>query len=223
LVAKANSTGGRIQNFGLSAQRHGTLATLMRYLDSRLHRLLGHELCRVELSSIDLSNIPDSDLYETRAIDSEEFQAMLCSELEENRNDKAFARGDMCVASMINGEVVGFTFYTRQPTEVNDAIVFRLPESFTYSYGSMTAPSHRGRKLERIRWKAAQMERIANGSDTPIVAYVNVMNLESRAAQRRSANTELLGYTGYWRIAGRWFCFRSPGCRRMGVGFWHQP
>ena len=47
----------------------------------------------------------------------------------------------------------------------------------------MTAPSHRGKKLEGSRWKAGQIEGITRtGSDTPRIFYVNAMNLESRAA-----------------------------------------
>ena len=220
MASQMRRLGGRLRNFRLSARRHGTLSTLLRYMDSQLHRLLKHEVCRVELSSTDHSNLPNSDGYETRSIQSEEFRVRLCPELAGSSNDKAFARGDICIASLKDAEVVGFTFYTRQPTDVNDAVIFRFPENFTYSYGSMTALSHRGHKLESNRWKVAQIERIANGSETPIVAYINVFNLESRAAHRRSSINELVGYTGYWQLAGRWFCFRSPGCRRNNVGFW---
>jgi hypothetical protein len=214
--------GDRMHSFRLSARRHGTLSTLIRFLDSQLHRLLRHEICRVELSVIDYSDFPLTDGYETRPIEREEFRAKLCPELKEDTSERAFAREDLCIASLKNDEVVGFTFYTNQPTDVNEAVLFRFPETFTYSYGSMTAPSHRGNRLESNRWKMAQTERLARGADTPIVFYVNTMNLESRAANRRAATNELLGYTGYWRLAGRWFCWRSPGCHRKAVGFWPQ-
>jgi hypothetical protein len=195
--------------------------TVLRYLSDLLQRVFKHEICRIESSSDDFSSLPEPEGYETRAIDSDEFRRSMSPELIGSEFPDAFTRGDMCIASLKDGEVVGYTFFTNQLTSVNDEIVFRFPETFLYNYGSMTAQSHRGKKLEGGRWKVGQIEQISRtGSDTPRIFYVNVMNLESRAAGRGYTNNRLLGYSAYGRIAGRWFCFRSPDCRQIGAGFW---
>ena len=99
--------------------------------------------------------------------------------------------------------------------------VFCFPRQFVYSYASMTAPSHRGNKLERERWKAGRAARkVALGADIPSIWYINVTNLESRAAHEHAGPTwRFHGYTGYVELFGSCYVFSSRRCRRIGVGF----
>ncbi|MGI9325450.1 MAG: hypothetical protein ACR2PZ_09550, partial [Pseudomonadales bacterium] len=78
-----------------------------------------------------------------------------------------------------------------------------------------------GKRLARERWKVGRATRRASsGIDSPRVWYINAINLESRAAGRRSGGTSVLqGYTGYIRLFRRWFTYRSPAARQFGAGF----
>jgi hypothetical protein len=208
----------RLDNFKASARRHGILWTILRYTDSFLRRYFTYEVCQVETNAEDYRDREDVEGFKIRSVSDREFRDCLCEELEEADYQWAFDRGDFCIASLRDDRIVGFTFYTRQPTVVRPGLVFSFPETCIYAYGSSTAPSQRGNKLESARWKAAQTEVIRRtGHDLPRIFYFNVMNLESRAANRRSGTNKRIGYTGYLR-AGRWLCFRSFGCHRAGAG-----
>jgi len=211
----------KLANFRQSAARVGFWRTLVRYLDARLRRLVPYELCRVESNYDEAYGWPVTSGYETRRVESDEFHGSLCPELAGEDFRWAFARGDVCIASFQGGSIVGHSLYTRHPTRVNDGVVFEFPSTFVYGFESRTAPSHRGRKLESSRWQVSQrvMEEL-EGNNVPRIFYIDVLNFESLAANRRpGVNNRLVGYSGYARVLGRWLAFRSSGCRRMGAGF----
>lgn len=214
----------KLANFRQSVARVGLWHTLVRYADARLRRLVPYELCRVESNYDEAYNWPVAAGYETRRVESGEFHDSLCPELAGEDFHWAFARGDVCIASFHDGSIVGHSLYTRLPTQVNDGVVFEFPSSFVYGFESRTAPSHRGRKLESSRWQVSQrvMEEL-EGHNVPRIFYIDVLNFESLAANRRpGVNNRLVGYSGYARVLGRWRTFRSPGCRRVGTGFRQQ-
>ena len=210
-----------MSRFTQSIDRHGLWPTIVRSLFNGVRRFIDYEICSINCNSGDPYDWPYAADYETRIIEGEEFNQSLCAELDHTDYDYAFDRADLCVGSIRDAAVVGYTFYSQHPTRVRDGIDFVYPSSFIYSFASMTAPSHRGRKLERSRWKAAREERMQRtGEDTPIIWYNNVVNLEILAANAGSGDrTQLLGYTGYAKFFGRWFCFRSSGAVRLGAGF----
>ena len=175
----------------------------------------------VESSSGQPYDWPSPPDYETRAVNGGEFHASLSEGLQGTDYRWAFARGDLCIATLLDGKVVGYNFTTRHPTRVHDGLEFYFDDRFAYSFASFTDPAHRGRKLERERWKVARDEMTArNGSEVPSIWYINVTNLESLAANRHSGVENVLhGYAGFIRLFGRWFTLASPGCRRAAAGF----
>ncbi|NKB98069.1 MAG: hypothetical protein GKR90_06170 [Pseudomonadales bacterium] len=201
--------------------RQGILPTLLRYFDRLVYKLFRQELCRVETSEADFSEIVLREDYETRSITSQDFHESLCSELMEADYREAFCRGDVCIASLRGRKVVGYTFYTNKPTPVNEAVSFMFNQDYLYNYASATATEHRGNKLEAQRWKVGQMEQVkVAGVDSPRIFYKNVVNFESRATGRGYENG-FLGYALIFRIANRWFCWNSPGCVRAETGFFN--
>lgn len=162
---------------------------------------------------------PDVEHYETRVVTLEEFREKLSPELDMPDADWPFQRGDDCAASLCNGQIVGYSYYTYQDTIVRPELVFLVPVGYVYGFKSFTAPSHRGRKLEPNRWKAARAERNqTTGQDPRTIFYINVTNLESLAANKIS-DSSTLGYAAYANLFGYLLVFNSPGCKRHKTGF----
>jgi len=204
-----------------SVERFGLIRTLVREADSRLRRVLPHELCRVEFNVDEPYGWESVPGYESRVVDCLTFHQHLCAELAGVDYRWSFDRGDFCIATFHGDEIVGHTFYSRHPTVVRDDLAFEFPSTFVYAFASRTAPSQRGKKLESDRWKASQQViRELTGENAPRIFYIDVLNYESLAAnQRPGVNNRHVGYAGYVRLFGRWLCFRSPGCRLGGAGF----
>lgn len=211
----------RLDRFRQSVTRIGLWRTLVRHADARLRRLVPYEVCRVETNYDEGYAWNIASGYQSRSVDDEQFHRALCPELADTDYRWAFARGDLCIASFHGSSIVGHSFYTRQPTAVNDGVEFAFPPQFVYGFASRTAPSHRGQRLEGSRWQVSQQEmQRLEGHNVPRIFYIDVFNFESLAANRRpGVNNRLAGYTGCIRVLGRWHTFSSPGCRRLGAGF----
>ena len=205
-----------------SVERHGVLSTWNRYIYGRLRRFLDFEWCRVGSTKDGAydSSIGPAD-YETRRVSREEFNNMLCDELKGVDYDWAFEREDLCVASIQDGKIVGYTFSTVLPTRVRDGLVFKFPGGYSYGFASRTADSHRGNRLDRERYKVRDAEqRRLHGYGVPTVWYVNTMNLEALAVVKQSGSeTPFHGYVGYIKCFGRWFTLSSPGSKKFGTCF----
>lgn len=207
--------------FRETVSRHGLRRAVLRSGHNELQRVLPSSLCRIESPPADPYVWPAPENYETRSINTDEFHTGLCEEFKGKDFRWLFARGDVCVASIYSGEVVGYDFYATQATPVREGLVFVPPEGFWYAYTSRTASSHRGSRLARHRWRVArELRGRLSGSDTSLIWWVDVLNLESRAANRSTGTTSVLrGYAGFARVRARWICFASPGCKRLGARF----
>lgn len=211
--------GTRPENLKQSISRHGYLKTASRYVYRRLRRFIDFEICVVQTSSGAAYDWPDVENYETRIVTLEEFRNQLSPELDERGVDWPFQRGDECAASLIDNQIVGYSFYTYQDTIVRRNLVFLVPEGYVYGFKSFTATSHRGRRLESERWKAARFHRNeVMGQDPKTIYYINVTNLESLATNKMT-EVITLGYAAYAELCGHVFVLNSPGCRKYKTGF----
>jgi hypothetical protein len=205
-----------------SVRRHGLARTLRRSILGRAARVVEYELCRVECNSGEPYAWPDVVGYETRIVDETEFHESLCCELRDVDYRWAFRRGDTCSASFCEKRLVGYSFYSMLPTRVRESVTFFFPpQHYVYAFASVTAPSHRGRRLEQDRWKIARRHRVATtGNDPRLIWYVNVTNLASRATSK-AVQTEnvFVGYAAWAMLAGRYLLFNSSGCKMQRVGF----
>lgn len=213
-----------IETFRLNVHRHGFGRALTRSVLTRAVKLTEFEICRVEFNSGAPYSWPDVDGYETQIVNDAEFHQHLCKELSHVDYRWAFERGDTCSASLLGDEVVGYTFYSSLPTRVRNGIAFTFPpEQYVYSFASATAPSHRGKRLDRDRWKVARRHRnAATGRDPRTIWYVNIANLESRASAKAVNLTipdEFIGHIAYINVAGQYRLFASARCERAGTRF----
>ncbi len=155
--------------------------------------------------------------YDVRLIDCEEFHSRLPDDLAHVDYEWAFERGDLCIASLFDGQVVGWDFSTYTSTRVNSHIDFRVPEGYEYGYGNFTHPDHRGRKLADMR--AARWEGLLDEYESS-VWYVNRRNERSlKVFGEPAEGVELIGWTAYIGFFSCYLAFSSKSCRNLGVGF----
>jgi len=143
------------------------------------------------------------------------------------KSESNFARGDICVATFShadnNGDdqIVGYNFYSHAKTRVADDITFVFPPEFLYSYGSYTAPEHRGRGLSPARWTFFREWCEQQDMSFDPIFYIELDNLASLKSGSGTAGSHTIGYAAYWRFreSGPRRFFASKRCRTLGVGF----
>ncbi len=202
-----------------SLKRFGFWQSVRSGLLNLVRRVFDFELCVIQHVDKDLLPPEPVNGYTCRLVDSEEFHANLCEEFRETDFRWAFERGDICLANICNGRIVGYDFSTQHPTVVTDGIEFFFPSQFAYGYAALTASDHRGRRLAPHRWYETFMERKKDGVRP--VFYFNLANSPSLKSNRNitGPKTPVLGYTAYIRTSGRVICWRSPAAKALGVGF----
>ncbi len=157
--------------------------------------------------------------YDFRVIDGEQFAALADSSKLRAVNH-AFARGDECVASLFDGKLVGYNFYTVHADVVAAGVEFSFL-GHVHCWNAFTEDEHRGRGLNPARWSAWQRHREEIGSPPPpIVWWISYDNPASLASSRKDGGTPI-GFSARWRWTknGRTHCYRSPGCRKHDIGF----
>lgn len=202
-----------------SYTRYGAWQTARSACLRLLRRMLRYELCAIQYVEMDLQPPAPADGYTCRQVSREEFHQHVCDEIAGTNMDWAFDRGDLCVANLRQEDIVGYDFSTRHPTAVTDGVEFCFREGLAYGFAAVTAPAHRGKRLAPLRWY--EVFRVRLDDNVRPVFYLNLANSASLKSNRNitGPETPVLGYTAYWILFGRAFCWRSPAARRNGVGF----
>lgn len=200
-------------------ERYGLWASLRSFLVRMSIKLFNFHLCKVVWGS--RKNYPEPSGYTMEMVDAARF-SVLAEPEQVTTFAQAFHHGHQCAVTCYQGELVGYNFFAEQRTPVNDNVDFLLGDDMLYSYAGFTAPEHRGRGLSPARWTFARQVREALGEHRETVLYIGLDNLASLYSGGKSRN-ELIGYSAYWTLGQRTFCFRSPGCKAKGVGFVASP
>ena len=195
-------------------RRHGIGQTALDYAFRVLRRFVDFQILRVETVESG-SPLPSAagGPYVTSEVTTGEYHTGTAGLEGEHVRRQAFARGDRCFANVLDGQIVGYTFYGSQPTPVRPGLTFHFPEGMLYMYASYTHPAHRGMRLALARSNARRLVDASRGPPARVIWYVAVDNSASRASAQ-PAGPSLLGYVGYVGLGNRLACFASPGCRR---------
>lgn len=138
-------------------------------------------------------------------------------ELDEERVRAACQRGDVCVAALEAGRLVGYMWFAFDAVPHIRGVWVKFGASARYSYKSFVRPSHRGRGIapEMYRRANALCPRRGRSINLLVVDVDNTASLRASYAAGRVA----VGYVGFFSLLGRTFTFRSPGARRCGFAF----
>ena len=185
-------------------------------------RVVEFELCRISHANLDempeVAELPPG--YRVAFVSEKTFVDHLKPGLQNDHSWK-FERGDVCIAVFHNQQIVGWNFQTTQPTRVKAGLDFYYPVGFGYSYASFVCSEHRGKRLASACYFLPRLFSESFGMP-PVSAmwYVNIANLASRMSNRGAEDTSVfIGYAGYAKVFGKYWCFSGPACRKFGTGF----
>jgi hypothetical protein len=128
----------------------------------------------------------------------------------------AIARHDHCVVVLDQGAVVNFQWLSEGLTLAYDDIWIGFGSDYLYGYNSLTAPSHRGKGLNRCSvLLAGQLVAAPAGKGT--AGYINATNVASILSHWNPANQQL-GIALVWpRAERKLWVLASRVCRAAQV------
>ena len=131
--------------------------------------------------------------------------------------EAAFDRGDLCHATFIRGEIVGYgwTSFVRCP-HIDDIWV-EFARTYRYGYKGFTRASHRGQGVSGGMYGFTDARCMEAGCRRTI-SFVEMHNYSSLRDSYKHGN-QRVGFAGYVRLFGRVFPFRSPGAKKHTFRF----
>jgi hypothetical protein len=127
-------------------------------------------------------------------------------------------RHDRCVVVLDNEEVINFQWLSNGLTLAYDDVWVGFGPRYLYGYNSLTAPTHRGRGLNRFSVLSAG-QLVAAPAGKGVAGYINATNVASILSQWNPANQQL-GIALVWPRGGnRLWVFASRHCRAAQVTF----
>jgi hypothetical protein len=202
-------------------ERHGIRRALLVYAFALLRQLGDFDILRVvTFDAAPVLAVPNVGPYETREIAHQEFRAAVHDlawlDAEAHERTWAFERGDRCYANLLEGRLVGYTFFATRPTLHRPGLLIAFPEGLTYAYASYTHPEHRGMKLAAARSITRRVRDQAEGIQRRVVWAISLDNSSSLAASGPH-RPKPLGYLGYLKLGSRYLCVASPACKKAGI------
>ncbi|KAA1191990.1 hypothetical protein F0M18_10745 [Pseudohalioglobus sediminis] len=202
-------------------ERWGWLRGSYYYLMRALGKYCGLVVCHLFARPILL---PDSgtDLgpgREIRILTKEQLLAF--SDDPALQMDKAFietadSRGDACCGVLEEGRLVAYVWRTFVATAHGDELFVDFNEKCRYGYKSLTLPAYRGQRLQILISEYTD-KYLTRGRQFHIF-FVETHNFPSIVAVKKE-DAVVVGHAGYWKLFGRYFCFRSTGAARYGFRF----
>jgi len=130
---------------------------------------------------------------------------------------KALERGDQCVGTIIDGQLVSYGWRAYDVTPHTEKIWVRVGPKAFYSYKGFTLREFRGRHIGE-RGKYCGTEALRQRGITSKQSFIASTNYSSLASTKRG-NLKHVGYAGHLHLFGKTICFRSPGAKRVGYEF----
>ena len=132
---------------------------------------------------------------------------------------RRLGEGQFFIASLADEVLVGYDWYS--PTALcleENSVYFVFDRSLICCAYSFVHPAYRGRGLGGDRWDFAHRVFGAGGWQGTVY-YIETRNFSAlRATAKREDNTKLwVGMFAYVRLMGRYVCWTSRGCRRLGI------
>jgi len=205
-------------------RRLGILATLMFLADSILKRLCKARILVIILREPDQIvresfDLPAGFTAAVRAAEEMRLVGGFCgATLDAKFLSAAIQHSDCCVVILDNGEVINFRWLSDDLTLAYDDIWIGFGPRYLYSYNSLTAPSHRGRGLNRCAALIAG-QLVAAPAGKGLAAYIDATNVASLLS-RWNATNQQVGIALVWpRAKKKMWVFTSRGCRAGQITF----
>ena len=208
----------RKDQWGLKRALHWQLMNfLARYFGLRLsYLLLGSGSGR--LDRMDASCIPEG--YDVRMVALGDLLPFTGSvpDLTADFLERSFSNGDVCVASFMEGELVGFSFRTGTRASLSKQLDILIPKGFHYTYKTWIHHDHRRRNLSQaqgyVRHRSLPTDYASRG-----IWFVETHNYASLLHGYRHPRERAIGmgFLGWFSLGGKEFPFTSRAARWLGV------
>lgn len=129
----------------------------------------------------------------------------------------ACARNDLCVAAFKGDSLVAYTWRAHQTCPHASGIWVEFPLPYRYGYKALTLPECRGVHLQSALARFSDELSLARGA-TLGLSFIECHNYSSLALAKRMGGRPF-GISGWVRIFGRTWTFRSAALRSSGIGF----
>ncbi|WP_375170310.1 hypothetical protein [Marinobacter sp.] len=202
--------------------RWGALRSVYAFAMDRLRRHLGFSLCLVISRPAQGGNLPAIE----RGYPEREYRLLEEPELIAHSADPTLqlnpdfirdrlSAGDTCSGALEGGVLLGYLWRAFSPVSVRDQLWVDAGAAGRYQYKAFTRAEYRGQNIASSI--AVATEAIYKGR-THNIAFIESHNYPSIRSSRKMGN-RVVGYAGHWKIGARYYCFRSPGARRLGFRF----
>jgi hypothetical protein len=164
-------------------QRWGLIAAAQHFLVQNLRCRLGLRLYGVFLRPIVPPSGPPPNVpgVTIRLFTRGDAKALLaCAkrpelDLTEDFVRTALAKGDLCAAALIDGQIVAFAWSASTPTHDHKGVYTAYGDRHRYGYFSFTLPEYRGLHLPRL-WAPLRDEYHRSIGHTHLVSYISIDN-----------------------------------------------
>ncbi len=201
-------------------RKWGLARFVYAYFMLKLRRYLGFRISVIRAKAIE--NSPIEELQE-KAITYRTLGTRDFSDEKHNQAldinlafvEKAIARGDHCVGAVVENKVVGYTWRTIQPVEVDYPIKMRFGKKLYYRYKGFVLPEYRGKNVFNQIKRVAEAKQIELGR-THAFGCIETHNYPSLRASHKHEDITI-GYSAY--IDNRFFfvAWSSRTAKRWGV------
>lgn len=138
-------------------------------------------------------------------------------ELSEEFVRQAIEKGDICSATLIDGDIVSYGWSSFSATHDTDGVYAVFPPGYRYGYKAYTLPEYRGRHL-RDGTIPLRDKYCAERGCLHSLSYVAVDNYASMRGARRNEVTRV-GFAAFYKKGSRFVSYHSSGVRRLGFRF----
>lgn len=198
----------------------GLIKFLYTYLMLKLNSFLGFRLSVVRSRPISDTNqlTIEKNGYLFRPISVEELSQIEISndmDLSQSFIDKSQQRGDICIGAFFDDQLVGYTWRTSKPVEIDGSIWIRFSNKGYYRYKSFVSPKHRRKNLFEYMKAVSEGPLIEKGCDK-LIACIESHNYASLLASSKSGE-KTIGFTAYIKNRFGFYSWDSPGAKRHDV------
>ena len=224
-ISASNADGAQVDKKLRHRDRWGLMSALRHAFVQRLASVFGIRIYGIYSRPVEPHTGPDPVVpgFSFRVYSPGEEAELLAAavrpelEISDSFVKGAFGKGDICSATLYNGQIVSFQWSALTATHDHDGVYIEFGAESQYNYFSYTLPEFRGRHLPRIFKPLRDRVSISRGR-THCVAYISIDNDASIRSAIANGNRRV-GFAGYICRRSLFLAFRTPGARKCPVRF----
>ena len=199
-------------------QRFGVIACVIDIIYKCLNKVTYFKVLRgmtLTLDSIDAQFLDNDSGREGETISGSNVSLLISPDIGMNQNfiDGAEKRGDWSYVFREHENVISYGWYSNSDVPIDVLFAISYSDQFTYMYKGFTAAQYRGEKLHAFGMARA-LRNVTKAGANGLISYVEANNFASLRSCER-LGYKIFGSCWLFRIFGRFFVLRSPGCTRF--------